>query len=72
MQTITCDVGIWRAQARVNEVGECKWMAVISATAGERDKAIESRHTVVFEHAKGIDATEEIKALIRQVLTHSH
>lgn len=47
-------------------------MAIISATAGKDDKAIESRHTVVFEHAKGIDETEEIKDLIRKVLTHSH
>lgn len=56
----------------MKEVGDSNWMAVISATAGQDDKAIESRHTVVFEHAKGIDATEEVKALIRQVLTHSH
>lgn len=72
MQTITCDVGMWKAKACVEEVGDSKWMAVISATAGEEDKAIELRHTVVFERVKGTDMTEEIKALINKVLAHCH
>lgn len=63
---------MWKAEACVEEVGGSKWMAVISATAGEDDKAIESRHTVVFERAKGTDMTEEIKALINKVLGHGH
>ncbi|WP_165973839.1 hypothetical protein [Paucimonas lemoignei] len=47
-------------------------MAVISAIAGEDDYSIESRHTIVFQHAAGADKEEEIKAIIKSVLNHSH
>jgi len=72
VNVIKCEVGIWRAEARLNEISGATRMARISATAGMGNSAIHSMHTVVFEHAKGTDEEEEVKNLMRAVLLNGH
>ncbi|SNS78900.1 hypothetical protein SAMN06265795_106185 [Noviherbaspirillum humi] len=66
MQELDCRVGPWHAHAQVREVDHGKMMAVISVT-GEYDVA-EQRHTVVYDHDDSIDAIEETRDLVEQLL----
>lgn len=72
MNVITCEVGIWKAEAHLEEINDKTRMATISATAGKGDSAIRSVHTVVFDHTQGTNDEEEVKGLMRQVLLHGH
>jgi hypothetical protein len=56
----------------VEDVGDSKLMAVISAMAGHGNNAIESRHTVVFDHMQGCDRVEETKEMMKRVLKEAH
>jgi len=72
MNVIKCEVGIWRAEARLKEISGARRMATISATAGKGRSTIHSMHTVVFDHAQGTDEEEEVRALMRNVLLSGH
>ena len=72
MSVITCEVGIWQAEAHLEEICDKTRMATISATAGKGDSAIHSVHTVVFDHTQGANEEEEVKGLMRQVLLQGH
>lgn len=68
MQTLNCKVGIWRAQAQVQEVETGKLMAVISVTDESGRITADSKHTVVFEHTEGRDSLEETEVLVQRLL----
>ncbi|MDB5771563.1 MAG: hypothetical protein V7606_1787 [Burkholderiales bacterium] len=68
MQTLDCKVGNWRAQGRVQEVETGKLMAVISVSDASGGIAVDSRHTVVFEHMEGMDTLEETQELVQRLL----
>jgi hypothetical protein len=72
MQTIKYESGIWRIEARLQDVDDSKRMAIVSAVAGEGDDAIESKHTVVFGHIPGCDEIEEAKTFASQVVMRGH
>jgi hypothetical protein len=68
MQMITCKIGMWEVEARMENVGEDKVVAVISAVADRGDSDKESKHVVVFDHIKGCDQVEEAKEVMQRVL----
>lgn len=68
MQTLDCNVGMWRAQAQVQEVESGKLMAVISVTDERRKNAGNSKYTVVFEHQEGVEPLEETRLLVQRLL----
>jgi hypothetical protein len=68
MQTLDCNVGIWRAQGHVQEVETGKLMAVISVTDDSGKKAGDSKHTVVFDHQEGHEPLEETRMLVQRLL----
>lgn len=68
MQTLDCNVGIWRARAQVQEVETGKLMAVISVTDEHGKHAGDSKHTVVFEHKDGYEPLEETRLLVQRLL----
>lgn len=72
MQTIEYELGIWRIAATLQDVDDSKRMAIVSAVAGEGDEAIESKHTVVYEHVPGCDEVEEAKTFASQAVMRSH
>ncbi len=72
MKFVKYDVGIWKAEASVEDVGDNKRLATISAVAGEKGQAAESKHTVVFDHVQGNDEIEEVKMIMARVLSASH
>ncbi|MGV3741678.1 MAG: hypothetical protein ACO1NO_05165 [Burkholderiaceae bacterium] len=68
MQTIKYESGIWNIEARIQNAGRSTKVAVISAMMGTGDEAIESKHTVVFEHTPGCDEVAEAKACVQRVV----
>jgi ureidoglycolate hydrolase len=72
MQTINYKMGMWHVVATLQDVDDSKRIAVISATLGEGEEAVKSKHTVVFEHVPGCDEIEEAKAFVSQALLRSH
>jgi hypothetical protein len=68
VQTLNCEVGNWRAQARVQEVDAGKLMAVISVTDASGRITADSKHTVVFDHMDGMDSLEETESLVHRLL----
>ena len=72
MQTIRYESGIWNIEARIQKAGDSTRVAVISAMAGTGGEAIESKHTVVFEHVPGCDEVAEAKAYVQRVVQKGH
>lgn len=72
MQTIKYESGIWRIEAKLLDVDDSKRMAIVFAVAGEGKDAIESKHTVVFEHLPGCDEIEEANAFTSQAVMRGH
>ncbi len=72
MQTIKFTSGIWNIEAKVQNIGDSIRLAIISAVAGKGEEAIESKHTVVFEHMPGSDEISEAKACMQQVVLNGH
>lgn len=72
MQTLKYTSGKWKIEARVQDAGDNKRLAVISALTDEGNVSPESRHTVVFDHIPGCDEVEEMKAQIDRALIRSH
>lgn len=72
MQTINYNYGIWNIEARVQKIDDRTRLAMVSAIAGTGDAAIESKHTVVFEHMPGCDEADEAKLHSLRVMTGAH
>lgn len=72
MQTLRYKTGIWNVEAQLQQVDENKRLAVISAMAGEGKDAMQSKHTVVFEHTPGCDELEETKAYAQRILMNTY
>jgi hypothetical protein len=68
MDTLSCVVGHWRAEARIQEVEAGKLMAVIRVTDGTGSMAGYSRHTAVFDHLDGQDRRLETEAVVQRIL----
>lgn len=68
MQSLSYNVGNWRAEALLEEVETGKLMAIISVSDAKGNTATRSRHTVVFDHEDGKDKREETEVLVRRLL----
>lgn len=67
MQILNCNVGTWKAQAKISEVGKDKLMASILAVDQQGAHA-ESAHTIVFDRKEGIDDLEQASAVVSRLL----
>jgi hypothetical protein len=72
VQILKYQVGMWEVEAKLEAVDDIKRIAVVCAVAGQGAGAIESRHTIVFDHVQGVDDAEETKAVTAKVLLKSH
>ena len=72
MQTIKYTSGIWNIEATIQKAGDSIRLAIISAMAGKGKDAIESKHTVVFEHVQGCDEIAEAKAHVQRIVANAH
>jgi hypothetical protein len=72
MQTIKYTSGIWNIETTVQKIDDRNRLAMVSAMAGTGDAAIESKHTVVFEHVPGCDEADEAKIQTLRVMTGAH
>jgi hypothetical protein len=68
MDTLSCVVGHWRAEARIQEVEAGKLMAVIRVTDETGSMSGCSRHTAVFDHLDGQDRRLETQAMVQRIL----
>lgn len=68
MQTLSYNLGPWRAEAHLEELETGKLMAIISVTDEKGTKTADSKHTVVFEHQAGMDKRDETEVLVRRLL----
>ncbi len=68
MQTLSYTVGNWHAETRLEELETGKMMAVISLTDEKGTAMNGSKHTVVFQHDKELDAQAETEMLVRRLL----
>jgi hypothetical protein len=64
--------GIWRVEARLENAGSSKRLAIISALAENGKSEIEAKHTFVFDHIPGCDEIEEAKSHAQRLLMNSH
>ncbi len=72
MQFLECNIGTWKAQARIQEIDSGKIMAVISTRDRSNANAIQSRHTLVFDHQPGSDQVEETKIQLQKILQNRY
>jgi hypothetical protein len=72
MQTINCNIGIWKDEAKIKDVDDSKLLVIVSALLDEGDPATESRHVLVFDHTPGCDRTKEAKDVMERVLRTAH
>lgn len=72
MQTVKHNVGIWKAEAKVQKINGGKLLAMISAIAAHDDYPIESKHIAVFDHVKGHDEEEETRQVMERILSTAH
>lgn len=72
MQTFKYTSGMWQVEAKLENAGDTKRLAIISALAGNGSGSIATKHTVVFEHTPGFDEIEEAKAHAQRILMYSH
>lgn len=60
--------GIWRVETRLQDAGNSKRLAMISACPANGKNTHASKHTLVFDHLPGCDEVEEAKMHTRRVL----
>lgn len=72
MQTFKYTSGMWRVEAKLEDAGGSKRLAIISALAGNGKGEIATRHTLVFDHTPGCDEIEEAKSHAQRILMNSH
>jgi hypothetical protein len=72
MQIVKHDIGIWKAEAKLEQINANKLLATISAIAEHERCPIESKHVVVFDHIEGLDQEEETKAVMEHILSKAH
>lgn len=68
MQTFNYQIGPWSAQANVMQVDGSKLMAMIKVSGNGDLDEVTSQHTIVFDHQQGMDAIEETKILMNDLL----
>ena len=59
-------------EAKLDDAGDSKRLAIISALAGEGADEIIARHTLIFDHIPGCDEIEETKAYAERLLMKTH
>lgn len=68
MQSFNYHIGPWEARASILQVDDGKLMAMIQVSGnGDVDK-VASQHTIVFDHQQGMDAIEETKIIMKDLL----
>jgi hypothetical protein len=72
MQTLKCNIGMWKVRAKVESLEDSKLMVLVSAMAGNGKDAIESKHIVVCDHIDGADRIEEAKNEMKRILRKAH
>jgi hypothetical protein len=72
MHIVRCNIGIWKMEAKVQEIENHKRMAIISAMIQQDHCPVESKHVVVFDHVDGFDEDEETKAVVQRILRKAH
>ncbi len=72
MQTIKYVTGIWNIEAKIQKAGHRNRLAIISAMTGTGNEAIESKHTVVFEHMQGCDEAAEAKKHVQRAVSKAY
>ena len=68
MDTLSCVVGHWRAEARIQQVEAGKLMAMICVSDAAGGASENSRHTAVFDHQEGNDTRMETEAVVQRIL----
>jgi hypothetical protein len=71
MHTFKFTTGMWNVEARLEDAGDRKRIAMVSARTNEGRSAA-SRHILVFEHDPGCDEIEEAKTHTERVLNEWH
>ena len=72
MHTFEYTVGMWNVQTSLEDAGDSKRLAIISARTGKAPDAMTSRHIVVFEHDPECDDIEEAKTHTERALNGWH
>jgi hypothetical protein len=68
MQDLRYTLGNWQANARVQQIGSGKLMAIISVSDRQEDAKVQSRHTAVVEHEEGQDSVEVTRRLVQRLI----
>lgn len=68
MQSFSYRIGQWNAHADVMRVDKNKLMAMIKVAGNENEEEVVSQHTVVFDHQQDLDAIEETKLVMKDLL----
>jgi hypothetical protein len=68
MDTLSCVVGHWRAEARIQQVETGKLLAMICVSDATDGATENSRHTAVFDHHEGNDTRVETEAVVQRIL----
>ena len=68
MQNLHYRIGSWEANADILQVDDGKLMAMIKVWGNHNEEQVSSQHTVVFEHRRGMDAVEETRLIMKDLL----
>lgn len=69
MQSFSYRIGQWNAHADIMCVDKNKLMAMIRVAGNENEEVVVSQHTVVFDHRQDLDAIEETKLVMKDLLS---
>lgn len=72
MQSFQYQIGQWKAHANILPVDGCKLMAMIKVLGDNDVDNVSSQHTIVFEHKQGMDAVEETKIVMNNLLNQRY
>lgn len=68
MKVLNWQVGLWKAQASIENIAHNTLMAIIQVRDQDDNEKINSRHTVVFHHPEGGDTIAATHAMVHQLL----
>lgn len=68
MHILSCQVGLWKACATVENIAHDTLMAIIQVSDRDDTEKINSRHTVVFNRLDGADIVAETQAMMHRLL----
>jgi hypothetical protein len=72
MHTFKHTIGIWNVETSLEDAGDSKRLAIISAHLSKERSQASSRHTLVFHHDSGCDDIEEAKMHAERILKEGH